>query len=61
MTEGNENDIIGYESKVFPDIDKIIPLVRGSDNHNILEYQFGIFIRIYKPFLSLFTIFVSYK
>ena len=36
---GNENDIIGYESKVFPDIDKIIPLVRGSDNHNILEYQ----------------------
>ena len=36
---GNENDIIGYESKVFPDIDKIIQLVRGSDNHNILEYQ----------------------
>lgn len=36
---GNENDIIGYESKVFPAIDKIIPLVRGSDNHNVLEYQ----------------------
>lgn len=36
---GSENDIINYETKVFPSIGKIIPLVRGSDNHNILEYQ----------------------
>lgn len=36
---GNENDITNYETRVFPSIGKIIPLVRGSDNHNILEYQ----------------------
>ncbi len=36
---GNKNDITNYETKVFPYIGKIIPLVRGSDNHNILEYQ----------------------
>lgn len=36
---GTEKDITDYKLKVFPSIGRIIPLVRGSDNHNILDYQ----------------------
>ncbi len=36
---GCEQDIVDYQNKVFPKIDKIIPLVRGSDNHNIDYYE----------------------
>lgn len=36
---GNENDILTYNEKVFPDIKRIIPLIKGSDNHNIFEYN----------------------
>ena len=39
---GSESDITTYETKVFPNIGKIIPLIRGSDNHNIREYQLKI-------------------
>lgn len=36
---GSEADIETYETRVFPDIDREIPLIIGSDNHNICDYQ----------------------
>lgn len=36
---GSETDIETYETKVFPDIDREIPLIIGSDNHDIFDYQ----------------------
>lgn len=36
---GTEKDINDYKTKVFPCIKKVIPLVRGSDNHNIMDYE----------------------
>ncbi len=36
---GKLKDIDDYIKHVFPDIKKFIPMVRGSDNHNIKEYE----------------------
>ena len=36
---GNEADQEGYRSKVFPTIQKVIPMIICSDNHNINDYK----------------------
>lgn len=36
---GKTDDINGYNNMVFPNIEKIIPLVICSDNHNIFNYS----------------------
>lgn len=35
------NDVHGYQEIVFPNIQKTLPFISGSDNHNILNYSFN--------------------
>ena len=37
---GNESDQKGYREIVFPAIKKALPMIMGSDNHDILNYNF---------------------
>lgn len=39
---GRIEDVDGYRTNVFPVINRDIPLIRGSDNHNINNYQIKI-------------------
>ena len=36
---GKLSDCKGYETVVFPSIGKILPLIMGSDNHDITQYE----------------------
>jgi len=36
---GKLNDRKGYEEVVFPTIGKVLPLIMGSDNHDIMHYE----------------------
>ena len=36
---GKEEDVLEYKTKVFPNINKIIPMILCSDNHNIRGYK----------------------